>query len=448
MSNIINEEINKMMYLFGYKPGRVISEQVMPDELDEAGRPKKVNTSQETQKIKDQIKDRVIKNNEIMFSEFETLLKKDKPFLDSLNPYYLKSLSTYKNVSPQEYDTIYNQIVEKAKQQGDVTFQDASFISKHFPKKYDDFKTLLTYDSPFVNVSIDEKVESIFKKAQRTKELSKEDRVYLTNHRPSVLRQLKPIVDKERGRKKYMTDDILLNKLIEIEERVNEENDIRFRDYVYLNKNAPDVLADLKPIWGKKRGGERLTDDELQKRYKEIEEVCKRINDIYYSDYSFLQRKNPQLLEDLRVYWGKYTKKPKPVTPEPVIPEPVIEPEIVSTGIGRKRGRPRKNITEPEIDNIGVGIRGRRPITPEQIKTRIELIKTKFSDNNKLDNKDYQFLFKYDPELLKTMVRPKKTKSKMGVDLNPEEIEYEPIGKLSDYWSSSSTGNYGYKYEN
>ena len=36
----------------------------------------------------------------------------------------------------------------------------------------------------------------------------------------------------------------------------------------------------------------------------------------------------------------------------------------------------------------------------------------------------------------------------MEVDLNPEEIEYEPIGKLGDYWSSSSTGNYDYKYEN
>jgi len=80
MSNIINEEISKMLYLFGYKAGRVISEQEIPDELDEAGRPKKVNTIQETQKIKDQIKDRVIKNNEIMFSDFETLLKKDKLF--------------------------------------------------------------------------------------------------------------------------------------------------------------------------------------------------------------------------------------------------------------------------------------------------------------------------------------------------------------------------------
>jgi hypothetical protein len=34
MSNIINEEINRVLYLFGYKPGRVISEQEHP-ELDE-----------------------------------------------------------------------------------------------------------------------------------------------------------------------------------------------------------------------------------------------------------------------------------------------------------------------------------------------------------------------------------------------------------------------------
>lgn len=425
MSNIINEEINKMLYLFGYKAGRVISEQDSEFELDEdRGRPKNVNAIEEIQKIKDQIKDRVIKNDEIMFSEFETLLKKDKPFLDSLQPYYSKGLSTYDNVSPQDYNTIYNQIIEKVKQQGDATFQDAVFINKHFPNKYDEFKTLLRYNSPFVNVSIEEKVESIFKKAQRTKELSKEDRVYLTNHKPSVLGQLKPIVDKERGRKKYMTDDILLNKLIEIEERVNEENDIRLRDYVYLTKYSPDVLADLKPIWGKKRGVKRLTDDELQKRYKEIEEVCKRIGDIYYSDYSYLKNKNPQLLEDLRVYWGKYTPKPKPV-----IPEPVIEPE-------------------PEVSNTGIGTRGRKPITPQQIKDRIEVIKNKFLELGKLENKDYQFLFKYGGDVLKTMVRPKKSKLKMDYELNPEEPQYEPMGKLSDYWSSTSTGNNNYKYEN
>ena len=415
MSNIINEEINKMLYLFGYKAGVVISEQESEFELDEdRGRPKNVNTREEIQKIKGQIKDRVIKNNEIMFSEFETLLKKDKPFLDSLQPYYSKGLSTYKNVSPEDYDKIYNNIIEKVKRQGDTTLQDGVFISKHFPNEYDDFKTLLTYDSPFVNVSVDEKVESIFKKAQRTKELSKDNRVYLTNHKPSVLNQLKPIVDKERGRKKYMTDDILLNKLIEIEERVNKENNIRFSDYIYLTKNSPDVLADLKPIWGKKRGGEQLTGDELQKRYKEIEEICKRIGDIYMSDYSFLQRKNPQLLEDLRVYWGKYGKKPKPVTPEPVI-EP--EPEVSNTGIGRKRGRPRKDMTEPviepkpEVSNTGIGRRRGRP--------------------------------------RKDTTEPKPEYEKINFELNPEKIDYEPMGKLSDYWSSpSSTGDYKYKYEN
>jgi len=393
MSNIINEEINKMLYLFGYKPGVVISEQTIPNELDEVGRPKNVNAREETKKIKDQIKDRVIKNNEIMFSEFETLLKKDKPFLDSLQPYYSQGFSTYKNVSPEDYDNIYNNIVEKATQMGDVTFQDAAFISKRFPNEYDDFKTLLTYDSPFINVSMEDKVDSIFKKAQRIKKLSKEERVYLTKHKPSVLRQLKPIVDKESGRKKYMTDDILLNKLIEIEDRVKEENEIRFSDYVYLNKNAPDILADLKPIWGKKRGGERLTDDGLKKRYKEIEEICKRIGDIYYSDYSFLQRKNPKLLEDLRVYWGKYTKKPKPVTPEPIV-EP--EPEITNTGIG-VRGRPRKNISEPnpivpkpfiepEVSNTGIGrTRGGQPkYTDDEIRREASKYQTDgdFRKNN------------------------------------------------------------------
>lgn len=425
MSDILNEEIKRLYFLFGYKPGRVISEQNSEFELDEdRGRPKKVNTRQEIQKIKDQIKDKVMKNNEIMFSDFETLLKKDKPFLDSLQPYYSKGLLTYKNVSPQDYEKVYNQIVEKAKQQGDITLQDGAFVSKHFPNKYDDLKSLLTYDSPFVGVSVDEKVESIFRKAQRTKELSKEERVYLTNHKPAVLQQLKPIVDKERGRKKYMTDDILLNRLIEIEDRVKQENDIRQRDYIYLSKNAPDVLEDLKPIWGKKRGAKRMSDEELQNRYKEIEETCKRIGDIYFSDYAFLKNKNPELLEDLRVYWGKYTRKPKPE-----IPEPVVEPE-------------------PEPVNLTPGVRGRKPLTPEQINKRIEDIKSKYEVDKKLESKDYQFLMKYDPELLKTMVRPRKPKPGIDFEVSPEEIEYEPVGKLSDYWTSSSTGDFDYKYNN
>jgi hypothetical protein len=428
MSNLLNEEINRLYFLFNYKPGKVISEQESEYEyeLDEAGRPRKVNTRDEVNKIKDEIKNKVIQNNEIMFSDFESLLKKDKDFLNSLSPYYSKSFNVYKDVPPQGYDKLYNEIINKAKQQGDVPLQDINFVSKNFLNKLDDLKKLLTYDSPFENVSVDEKVLSIFNRANRTKELSNADRVYLTNHKPSVLQQLKPIVDKERGRKKYMTDDILLDKLIEIEDRVKTENDIRQRDYVYLKKNAPDVLEDLKPIWGKTTKVRRLSPEELETRYKEIEESCKRMNDIYFSDYTFLKYKNPELLEDLRVYWGKYTKKPKPV-----IPEPVIEPE-------------------PETDDVNItpGVRGRKPLTPEQINKRIEDIKTKFDETKRLESKDYQFLFKYDPELLKTMVRPKKQKAQTDVEVNPEETPYEPVGKLSDYWTSSSTGDYNYKYEN
>jgi hypothetical protein len=36
MSNILSEEINKALYLFKYKPGKVISEQVTSDELEES----------------------------------------------------------------------------------------------------------------------------------------------------------------------------------------------------------------------------------------------------------------------------------------------------------------------------------------------------------------------------------------------------------------------------
>ena len=95
---------------------------------------------------------------------------------------------------------------------------------------------------------------------------------------------------------------------------------------------------------------------------------------------------------------------------------------------------------------VNRGVRGRRPSTPEQIKNRIEDIKSKFSENNKLDDKDYQFLYKNDPELLKTIVRPKKRKPKMDFKLNPEEIDYEPMGKLGDYWTTSTTGDYDVNY--
>ena len=122
----------------------------------------------------------------------------------------------------------------------------------------------------------------------------------------------------------------------------------------------------------------------------------------------------------------KASSKPKPVVPEPVV-VPVPEPPLVNEPVNR-------------------GVRGRRPSTPEQIKNRIEDIKSKFSENNKLDDKDYQFLYKNDPELLKTIVRPKKRKPKMDFKLNPEEIDYEPMGKLGDYWTTSTTGDYDVNY--
>jgi hypothetical protein len=295
------------------------------------------------------------------------------------------------------------------------------FISKNYKKSIDELKSLFTFENPFVNVTKTDRISDIINKTKKTREISHTDYQFLRNNKPTVLDQLKPFISKELGRKKYMTDDILLDKLIEIEDRVKTEKDIRRRDYVYLTKNAPDILQELKPYWGKTVKLRNLPEKELNQRYEDIIETCKRIKDIYASDYAFLKQRNPELLEDLRVYWGKYTPKPKPVVPEPVI--------------------------EPEIPNVGVGVRGRRPLTPEQIKNRIEVIKNKFSESGKLENKDYQFLFKYGGDVLKTMVRPKKTKSKMGFELNPEEIEYEPMGKLGDYWSSSSTGNYDYNYE-
>jgi hypothetical protein len=423
MSNTINEEINKMMYLFGYKPGRVISEQVMPDELDEA-RGKKVDIQYETQRIFDEIKDRVMKNNEIMWSDFQTLYKKDKDksLINSLAPYYNSKLTIYNDLSQEEKNDKFREIMSRAGEVGDLPFQDVIFINKNYPNAIDELKSLLSFENPFVNVTKNDRISDIINKAKKTGEINHTDYQFLRNNKPTVLDQLKPFISKQIGRKKYMTDDILLDKLIEIESRIKSEKDIRRRDYVYLTKNAPDILQELKPYWGKSVKLRNLPEDELNKRYEDIIETCKRIKDIYASDYAFLKQRNPELLEELRVYWGKYTPKPKPVIPEPVI--------------------------EPEITNTGIGVRGRKPLTPEQIKKRIEDIKNRFSETGKLENKDYQFLFKYGGDVLKTMVRPKKTKSKMEVDLNPEEIEYEPIGKLGDYWSSSSTGNYDYKYEN
>lgn len=423
MSNIINEEINKVLYLFGYKPGRVISEQVIPDELDEA-RGKKVDVKSETQRIFDEIKDRVMANNEIMWSDFETLHKKDKDktLINSLAPYYSSKLKMYDGLSQEEKNDKFREIMSRAGELGDVPLQDVIFINKNYPKSVDELKSLFSFKNPFVNITKTDRIAGIINTAKKTGEITHTDYQFLRNNKPSVLDQIKPFISKQMGRKKYMTDDILLDKLIEIESRIKSEKDIRRRDYVYLTKNAPDILEDLKPYWVKTVKLRNLPEKELNQRYEDIIETCKRIKDIYASDYAFLKQRNPELLEDLRVYWGKYTPKPKPAIPEPVI--------------------------EPEVTNVGMGTRGRKPLTPQQIKDRIEKIKNDFSETGKLENKDYQFLFKYGGDVLKTMVRPKKTKSKLGFELNPEEIEYEPMGKLGDYWSSTSTGDYDYKYEN
>lgn len=426
MSKIINEEINKMLYLFGYKRGLVISEQIESDELDEA-RTKSVNVGQESSRIFDEIRQRVIDNNEIMWGDYQILYKKNPTLLKNLENYYLPRTRMYAGLSEDEKNNKFNQIMSDANENGDIPFQDVMFVSKYFTNSVNELKSLLNPDNPFSSFTKEDRAKQILNIAIKTGDISKTDYQFLRNNKPMVLQQIKPYIAKKMGRKKYMTDDILLDKLIEIENKVKSENNIRRRDYFYLNKNAPDILEELKPYWSRKNKLRNFSDEELNNRYNEIIETCKKIKDIYISDYVFLTKRNPELLKQLQVYWGKYTPKPKPVVSEPVV-VPVPEPPLVNEPVNR-------------------GVRGRRPSTPEQIKNRIEDIKSKFSENNKLDDKDYQFLYKNDPELLKTMVRPKKRKLKMDFKLNPEEIDYEPMGKLSDYWTSSSTGNYDVNYE-
>lgn len=420
MSNIINEEINKMLYLFGYQRGVVISEQIESDELEEA-RTKSVDVKQESSKIFDEIKQRVIDNNEIMWGDYSILFKKNPTLLKSLEKYYSSKLTMYDRLSSDEKIEKYNEIMSNAEEIGDLPFQDVLFVSKYFRDSINQLKSLLSINNPFSSFTKEDRAKQILDTAIKTGVVSHKDYQYLRNNKPSVLDQIKPYIAKKMGRKKYMTDDILLDKLIEIEDRIKSEKDIRRRDYVYLSYKAPDLLQELKPYWGKSVKLRNLPEEELNKRYNDIIETSKKIKDIYASDYAFLKLRNPELLEQLRVYWGKYTPKPKPVVPEPIVaPEPIITPSTP-------------------------GVRGRKPLTDEQIKNRIEEIKNKFSETGKLDNKDYQFLFKYGKEDLKTMVRYKKPKT--NVDLSPEETEYEPVGKLSDYWTSSSTGNYDVNYE-
>jgi hypothetical protein len=425
MSNIINEEINKMLYLFGYKRGVVISEQIESDELDEA-RTKSVNVGQESSRIFDEIRQRVIDNNEIMWGDYQILYKKNPTLLKNLEKYYLPRTRMYVGLSEDEKNNKFNQIMSDANENGDIPFQDVMFVSKYFTNSVNELKSLLNPDNPFSKFSKEDRAKQILDIAIKTGNISKNDYQYLRNNKPMVLQQIKPYIAKQMGRKKYMTDDILLDKFIEIENRVKSENNIRRRDYVYLRKNAPDILEELKPYWSRKTRLKNFSDEELNNRYIDIIESCKKIKDIYISDYVFLQARNPELLEQLRVYWGKYTAKPKPVVPEPVV-VPVPEPPLVNEPVNR-------------------GVRGKKPLTDEQIKNRIEDIKNKFSETGKLETKDYQFLYKNDPELLKTIVRPKKRKPKMDFKLNPEEIDYEPMGKLGDYWTTSTTGDYDVNY--
>jgi len=421
MSNIINEEINKMLYLFGYKRGVVISEQIESDELDEA-RTKNVDVKQESSRIFDEIRQRVIDNNEIMWGDYSILYKKNPALLKSLEKYYFPKLRMYGGLSADEKNDKFNQIMLDAKENGDIPFQDVVFVSTYFNNSLDELKTILNPDNPFSKFSKEDRAKQILDIAIKTGNISKNDYQYLRNNKPMVLQQIKPYIAKQMGRKKYMTDDILLDKFIEIENRVKSENNIRRRDYVYLRKNAPDILEELKPYWSRKTRLRNFSDEELNNRYIDIIESCKKIKDIYISDYVFLQARNPELLEQLRVYWGKYTPKPKPV-----VPEPVPEPPLVNEPVNR-------------------GVRGRRPSTPEQIKKRIDDIKNKFYETGKLETKDYQYLFNNDKETLKTMVRPRKPKVGDSLEVNPEEDNYEPMGKLGDYWTTSTTGDYDVNY--
>jgi hypothetical protein len=92
------------------------------------------------------------------------------------------------------------------------------FISKNYKKSIDELKSLFTFENPFVNVTKTDRISDIINKTKKTREISHTDYQFLRNNKPTVLDQLKPFISKELGRKKYMTDDILLDKLIELEE--------------------------------------------------------------------------------------------------------------------------------------------------------------------------------------------------------------------------------------
>jgi hypothetical protein len=455
MSNIVNEEINRMLYLFGYKPGVVISEQTISNELDEAGRPRKINVDEESDKIFDDIFNRVMKGGTLMFNEFYSIFQKYKNSekLQKLLYNYSDRLKIYNNLSDEERNNLKNKIFKNVELTGDAPYEDSSFISRKYTNEYDNLKKLFSYESPFSRLSKKEKTQNYYNKAVMTKKLTDEERRYLSVNAKHLLRDLydKKIIEKPKVGKMSADENENFEKLLDLFDVIKSQNNITMSQSTqlnhlkqklskFLNDNDYTEVETIRKN-SSRIPGKRMSSQEKEDEYEKIKNFVIENRDIWLRDYYFLKNNNEDLFNELKVYWSKYSPKQKTV-----IPEPVIEPEIVSTGIGRKRGRPRKDMSEPEIPNMGVGVRGRRPLTPEQIKNRIEIIKNKFSETNKLDDKDYQFLYKYGGDVLKTMVRPKKTKSKTDFELNPEEIEYEPIGKLSDYWTTSSTLDYDYNY--
>jgi hypothetical protein len=437
MSNIINEELNRILYLFGYKPGKVISEQTMTDELDEAGkgRRKKINIEAESEKIFKNIIDKVKETGNITFNEIYAISQKFKNTDEykDLMVSLRDKLKKFDNLSPEDKDKLKDRIFQKVESTGDCLYEESSFISKFYNKEYDYLKTLFSYENPFSELSVKEKVQNYYKKAEMTGKLTDEEKRYLALNARYLLDKLynKGIVKKSKVGKMSADENQNFEQLLKLVDTIKTQNNITMSQnskFIVLKRKLSDILGDdyfkeVESIRDKasRKNKKIYSKEEKNIEYDKIKDFVMTNNDIWLSDYYFLKNSNPSLFQELQKYWAKVERKPKP--------EPVVEPE------------PETIITKQ------IGSRGVKPPTPEQIQRRIEFIKNKFSDTKKLENKDYQFLSKYDPELLKTMVRPRKPKQKLSFELEPEEIEYEPMGKLSDYWSSSSTGDYNYKYE-
>lgn len=461
MSNIINEELNRILYLFGYKPGKVISEQTMTDELDEAGkgRPKKINIEAEAEKIFKNIIDKVKKTGNITFNEIYAISQKFKNTDEykDLMVSLRDKLKKFDNLSPEDKDRLKDRIFQKVESTGDCLYEESSFISKFYNKEYDYLKTLFSYENPFSELSVKEKVQNYYKKAEMTGKLTDEEKRYLSLNARYLLDKLynKGIIQKSKVGKMSADENQYFEQLLNLVDIIKSQNNITMSQnskFNVLKRKLSDILGDdyFKDVDLIRDKSSRKTKkiyspEEKKIEYDKIKDFVMSNNDIWLSDYYFLKNSNPSLFQELQKYWSKIERKPKPTVTEPETPTDVMS-------VKRKVGRPRKNIVEPMVEPEPIitkqlGSRGVKPPTPEQIQKRIDFIKKQFSDTKKLENKNYQFLMKYDPELLKTMVRPRKPKQKMSFELEPEEIEFEPMGKLSDYWSSSSTGDYNYKYE-